>query len=458
MECYKCQAELNKSDLCPGCKTNVKLYKSIIRQSNMHYNDGLLKAQVRDLSGAVISLRRSLKYNKMNIQARNLLGLIYFEMGETVDALSEWVISRNLKPEDNPAEHYLRTVQSSPNKLDAVNQTIKKYNQALTYCRQGSRDLAILQLKKVVSLNPKLVKGHQLLALLYMQEGKKDLALKSLRSALNIDGNNTTTLRYLQELGENVSREVSVKKSSSKEPRKKKEETISYQSGNETIIKPVNVKDYSPLGTILNLAIGIGMGVLITWFLVMPNAKQNAKSEANQAVLEASDTISGKNQTIKSLEAQIDTLQSEIDSLKNATDENQSALGIYEQLLIAYDALASDNISLAGDALALVTPETLSPGAKEIYDKVNTVVSEQYMEELYNAGYSAYTSYNYPVAIENLEKIVEIDEMYHDGDAMYYLAQSYRNTEEFEKANELYEKVVTLFPGTNKARNASNYL
>ena len=30
----------------------------------------------------------------MNIDARNLLGLVYFETGEVVEALTEWVISK----------------------------------------------------------------------------------------------------------------------------------------------------------------------------------------------------------------------------------------------------------------------------------------------------------------------------------------------------------------------------
>ncbi len=77
-------------------------YNKIIRLSNTFYNDGLKKAKVRDLSGAANSLRKSLQFYKANIQARNLLGLVYYEMGEVVDALSEWVISRSLKPEDNP--------------------------------------------------------------------------------------------------------------------------------------------------------------------------------------------------------------------------------------------------------------------------------------------------------------------------------------------------------------------
>ena len=89
-------------------------------------------------------------------------------------------------------------MQKNQVRLDSVNQTIKKYNQALLYCKQNSRDLAIIQLKKVLSLNPKLVSGHQLLALLYIQEGRYDLAKKSLRNAGKIDANNTVTLRYLK--------------------------------------------------------------------------------------------------------------------------------------------------------------------------------------------------------------------------------------------------------------------
>lgn len=133
-------------------------YTKIIRVSNALYNDGLEKAKIRDLSGAIQSLQKSLRYYKGNTQARNLLGLIYYEMGEVADALSEWVLSRSLKPENNPADQYLEEIQSNRSQLGSVNQTIKKYNQALLYCQQDSKDLAIIQLKKVLSMNPGLVK------------------------------------------------------------------------------------------------------------------------------------------------------------------------------------------------------------------------------------------------------------------------------------------------------------
>ena len=55
--------------------------------------------------------------NKYNINARNLLGLIYCEMGEVVEALSQWVMSKNLAPDDNVAESYIKKIQSNQNKF-----------------------------------------------------------------------------------------------------------------------------------------------------------------------------------------------------------------------------------------------------------------------------------------------------------------------------------------------------
>ena len=179
-----------------------RVYTKILHTSNAWYNEALSRAKVRDLSGAAECLRKSLRYNKQNINARNLLGLVYFEMGETVSALREWVISKNFQSENNIAGEYLGEIQKNRARLESINQTIKKYNQALLYCQQDSKDLAVIQLKKVLSLNPKMVKGHQLLALLYLEEGNLEQAAKALKNAEKIDANNLTTLRYKNEIQE----------------------------------------------------------------------------------------------------------------------------------------------------------------------------------------------------------------------------------------------------------------
>ena len=111
--------------------------KKIMYQSNSWYNDGLRKAQVRDMSGAIVSLQQSLQYNRENIAARNLLGLVYYGIGEVSEALVEWIISKNLCPRDNIADYYIKNVQNSANELESLNQAIKKFNQCLVYCQQN---------------------------------------------------------------------------------------------------------------------------------------------------------------------------------------------------------------------------------------------------------------------------------------------------------------------------------
>ena len=151
MNCMNCGAFLVDKDLdyCPKCGCNVLIQKKVDYLSRKCYNEGLEKASVRDLSGAISCLKQSLMYNKHNIQARNLLGLVYFETGEVVAALSEWVISKNLQPSRNLASEYINKLQANSNKLEAINETIRKYNDALNLCREGHEDMAAIRLKKI---------------------------------------------------------------------------------------------------------------------------------------------------------------------------------------------------------------------------------------------------------------------------------------------------------------------
>lgn len=450
MECYNCGASLTRADFCGKCGADVKIYKRILMASNGFYNEGLERASVRDLSGAIESLKKSLQLNKMNIDARNLLGLVYFEMGETVAALSEWVISKSSPIRNNEAVRYLNAIQNNSSRLEIINQTIKKYNQALIYCRQDSKDLAVIQLKKVLSLNPKLVKGHQLLALLYMQDGRYDLAKKSLRNAAKIDENNTITHRYLKEVNKKVGDETPRKK--------KKEELISYQSGNDTVIMPTNFKDNSALQTIINIVIGVALGIAITMFLLLPNIRQQSKSEVNEALKTANDTISTKEQSISSLEKQVEDITQEMEETKQASEEIETKMTSYEQLLNAYASYAADDMEAAGTALENVKAEDLSGAAKSIYEDISAKVNEKYLATLYQEGNTAYNRGDYATAIEKLGKIVETDETYQNGYAVYYLAQSYRRENNMEQAVIYYQKVLEQCPGTERARVAQVYV
>lgn len=453
MICYRCRQEAGKDDYCPSCGTDLRVFQKALRISNTYYNDGLEKARVRNLSGSIISLKKSLKFDKYNIDARNLLGLVYYEIGEVVDALSEWVISKNYQPDDNRASHYLNSIQRSQGQLAVINQTIKKYNQALVYCQQGSRDLAIIQLRKVLSLNSRLVKGHQLMALLYIQDNKLEQAKKCLRSAGKIDTDNTLTLRYLKEVNQQLREQNSKRKKN-----KPEDDLISYQSGNETIIMPKRFKE-SSLGAALGyIVLGLVVGVAVTCFLVVPNVRKLAVDDARKQLLTANDTITTNTQTISSLNSQIEDLQAQLDDAAKDSEEVQEEINTYEQLLNAYVAYASNEMVEAGELMEKIDKSYLSKNAKAIYNSMEEDVDEEYMKELYNQGYKAYNQRKYEEAIEAFKAVVEKEEDYEDGNAAYYLAQSYRANDDLESAQPYYQYIIENHPNTSRAATAKNYV
>lgn len=450
MECYYCGAKLNGSDKCPGCGADVTIYKKMIYLSNYYYNEGLAKANVRDMSGAIESLKNSLYYNKKNYVARNLLGLIYFEIGETVSALSEWVISKNYSSEKNAADKYLRELQKNPAQLDTINQTIKKYNQALQYCQQGSEDMAIIQLKKVISLNSKMLKAHLLLALVYIKEEKYDLADKCLKSAEKIDKNNTKAMRYRKEVNSKLGE---------KSKHSRKEDKVSYQSGNDIIIQPTgHFRENSPMSIIVNVVIGIAIGIAITYFLIVPNIQHNSISANKVELTDANNTINTKEQTINSLEAKVEELTKQVKDAQNETASATGKLTSYSKLVEAYAAYITGDQDTAGTALQAVNQDDLDDSTKAIYASTNEAISTEMLKTMYEEGEKAYNTYDYQTAVDKLRPVVDADPTYSEGYAVYYLAQAYRKLENMNDAVLYYLKVTELYPGTERARTAQNYI
>lgn len=448
MKCLNCGRELSEKDFCTSCGADVRIYKRIIKLSNMYYNDGLDKAQVRDLSGAVVSLRKSLKYNKENIKARNLLGLVYYEMGEVVSGLSEWVISKHFQNDKNIADDYIKAVQSNPNRLEAINQTIKKYNQALVYCKQGSEDLAIIQLKKVLSLNPNMIQAHQLIALLYMRAEDYEKARKALNKAIKIDTNNTNTLRYIKEL-----ERLSPSGNLVSQPRvKPKEEKITYKSGNDTIIQPVSFKENNGTSTVINVIIGIIVGIAAAWFLILPARIQSVESKTSQSLTDYTQKLATKTSQAEDLQTKLEKAEADLEEAQKKLSEYEGENGkvqIYETLLNAYAKYNNGDTVTAFEELEGIDEGTLADGALELYNSMKSTVESTAIDTLYQQGYAAYKSEDYETAIECMKRVVEINESY--SNSLYVLGKSYKFTGDQETANQYFSRVIELFPGTEMA-------
>ena len=73
-------------------------------------------------------------------------------------SLSLCFIINNLQPTRKISYDHINRLQANSNKLDAINETIRKYNNALALCRDGHEDMAAIQLRKILTQNSKLIK------------------------------------------------------------------------------------------------------------------------------------------------------------------------------------------------------------------------------------------------------------------------------------------------------------
>ncbi len=460
MICYRCEADAGKDEYCPVCGADLRLFQRAVRMSNVYYNDGLMKARVRNLSGAITSLQTSLRFYKFNTDARNLLGLIYYEMGEGVDALCEWVISRSFQMSDNRANHYLSLLQKDGSAMDKINQTVRKYNRALEYCANGSIDLAYLQLKKALSINPNMVRARQLMALIYINQGNYPEAKKQLRKAGRVDTNNTLTLRYLHE----VNRVLLQKKGGRKS--KKNDDLISYQSGNETIIMPKRFRESSLAMSLLYIILGLLLGTMVTVFLVLPEVRTIAVSNVQEKLLAANQTLEASYQSVATLQSDLDELQeaydSAVEALAIAQEENAEEAGTaaqsYQSLLNAYLATETDNALSAGYDLTQVVVSDLDSSSKDLYNTLYDEVMDSYLSQTYESGHKNYEKQRYEDAISALVLVTDVDMDYGSGEAAYELAESYRLNGDAESASPYYLYLVENYPDSAYAQEGEQYI
>lgn len=457
--CYSCGMALSEKSYCTSCGADVGRYKKILYMSNRYYNRGLEKAEIRDLTGAVEDLRQSLKLYKRNTQARNLLGLVYFEMGETVNAMAEWVLSEHYQKDKNIASDYIETLKTNAVLLDTINSSIKKYNQALNLCKQDSLDVAKISLKRVVSNNPRLISAHLLLALILMKEEDYAAAKKELILVRRIDRGNITAALYLRMAEENLNTD-------SKRKKKTSENAVTIQSGNDIIIQPNTRKENSFVSIMINVLIGLVIGLLVGWFVLGPIRINIQKSEENKELAEAYEEINLKNASISSYSQQVDSLQYQYDTLKDQMNAYEGANGAFEgykYLLLAVKEYSKGE-SADKNMIAQYLDKIDKNGSEklnetefvEVYNLLKTSIGESVADSFYENGFNAYRQEDYITALENFKKAVEYNP--ENVDALYYLACTYLANKDYDNAKYYFNTVINLAPDSELGSKAVNYI
>ena len=461
MICPKCGANMTLTKgTCAKCGYDIEVNRLTRRYSCYFYNRGLERARNRDLSGAAEMLQRALKVSKKNVDARNLLGLVYYELGDPVSAIQEWIISKSYLEENNPASRYLEILHANPAKLDNINLAIRKYNGAVDAIAHDGMDLAMLQLKKAVSLNPNFIRAWQMLALLYMKTGRMDKARECLKRTLEIDAANTVSNGYLRAIRE-MFRENRRLRITETEP----EDDTQEPTTGRTYSSYLEEQDRFDYKSLISILAGIFLGIMVIYFLVIPGVKAGMKEEFKTTQAEYAEQMSQYLADIDSLEKETQSLRNKIDIQETELDANRQELedlrdkagGINVFNMTAYylnlrkkGSASKDELFILQKRIHAVSEEELkNASAKAIYDRVledypEAVTVTMTSSELYEKGRALFDAQKY---VEALEYFTYSYEKSADNEKnMYFLGRASQLTGDKAAALKYYTEYMERFP------------
>ncbi|MCL1878209.1 MAG: hypothetical protein FWF80_05080 [Defluviitaleaceae bacterium] len=459
MKCPNCLKNFSGGVKCPACKVDTVLYMGTVRLSDRLHNKGLERLRVGDLFHGIELLTKSIAINKNNVPSRNLLGLALFEVGHVGEALKHWIVSQSMLKEDNLATKYIESVNKNARKLEGLNDAVDMYNQALEHIRHKSDDLAIIQLKKAVEINPRFVDALNLLTLCYLIQNERERAATAAERVLSLDIMNPVALNYYAIIfpGKKPSRQASTKPKGQPIPK----------GPYKTIDLEEKKKKNFHVAELFMFIIGIAVASAALYFLLVPALRRSWEAENQRLedahaeasvnyrarITQAAEEYAARGREIEALEADLVRAQIENDSLHRESEVN-----------IAYFDFLDDELRDAVNRLELIGDFSGLP--PNIQQRANFILTEAYPllgQNYYNLGLAAFNatprdSHMAVIHLANAQRFLD-DESDQWNRLLFMLGNLYyddgRLTDALAALSELYERapgLPTPFTGAERTR------
>lgn len=452
MKCCKCDSHIPAgAKICPSCGMRLKEYRQLVCRSNVLYNQALASARNQDLSGALLALRQCLQINKRQNQARNLYGLILYQLGEFGQAAHQWKLCMAFDPEDEQAKRLYKKGFGSKGDVARMNDATDKYNQALHCAKEGALDLAVVHLKKVLASFPCHARAARLMALVCIKQEDYARACRVLKPLLKVNTTDTQAIRYLEEA---TSLGGGTLKGAIKEQEER--ETREHQ---KVIIPPYSEKN-ELLHDFICIAGGLVLGILACMFLIFPSVKQRIIEENNNQVMSYGEEVSSREVQILDLQNQLKDVQSELkdtqNSLKAYTAKN-GILNAYADLISAMNNYVNGDYLEASKAFTSINPKTVDNSAYQTaYETMNSIFEQNILTQLYQEGRRLYRRYNYSQAEEYFKQCLKLKKDY--AEVMYWLGLCYYNSNDKTNAQKYFYALQKDYADTVWSKNAKRYM
>jgi len=367
-----------------------------------------------------------------------------------------------------------------------IRTSVELYNRAIESLKSGIDDIAVIELKKAVSLNPGFHEAMNLLGLCYINKKDYEKAAEIFNKVIKAESNSIRAMKYLEQMNSGddsaepdnagiskgtkrfkkivASRVKGIKKDFI---RQAAGSTAGSSSGESTGTgkRPSdkkNIKAYLPLittGLICFIA-----GILITLMFASGNGSNGENKLVDNQVTNnmTAEQKENKEETDNKAQEEIDRLTRENEEIKKQLDQALAEVKHYKQVnrLKEIESLKKEKkYTEAAEQLLLLNAGSFTPEELTEYEKLRKSIMPDAAKAAYDEGYRLYNSKKYREALNKLLRVQVYDPEYRRMDAVYYyLGRCSQFLDDNTSALNYFQKVVDEYPNSSYVKRAKQQI
>lgn len=356
------------------------------------------------------------------------------------------------------------------NVSEKIIDSVKAYNKAIEYLKTGSEDIAMIELKRVVAVNPDFYEAINLLGLCYAYTNQLDKAQELFGKVVQSENTVLKAADYLNfvttgdtsspkkglKINKSISKTQNVKQAQKNKPTNKETQPVKKEPYGEEVqaelilFKKLGEQFRKPYFAIaFNLFGVLCLAAALIFFVmtVKDSKKENIEDEPSTNAVVNDDlnkTLAENNELQKQLEA----ARVELKQYKLSSELSQVS-SLYSQ----------GNYVSAADKLDTIPVEELSAEQKKKYDSIKSNVYSKAASALTTQGNTLFNNKKYAEAIDKLERVFKLGDNWNFGDkALYILGKSYVAQGDNQKGAAAYQKLISQYPNSRYTSYAKSRL
>ena len=363
--------------------------------------------------------------------------------------------------ENYPPVDLNKLLEASLGMPDNIRNSIVLYNKALENFRLKSEDIAIIELKKAISLNPDFHEAMNLLGVFYIYTGEYDKASYELQRVINAERNSVRALEYLKEIDPSYSPPTE-KKSKSKETKNKvnKDDGSKGKSNSFSSNSTMKLSNKRKSNDIVKIGIAFAAGALLVFLLSFRAYFNENTVDAGGSSINSQDVLIQNEEDKEDYEAKYNELSEKYNGIKGQLEQVNKEVDYYINVskLLEIDKLVSEKkYEAAADMLLIIKNIDFKGFEKQKFEVLFGDTMEKGASELYAAGRNLFKSKKYQEALEKFQKSATYDQKWKNSSTnLYYLGYCYKELNNEAMALKVFNEVIEKYPNTQNANHSKS--